>query len=89
MDQQYELTQIAQEYGSGGFFKKLALNNELSELWITTLEDKSYRIQVSVDGWHLLASDQFFPTFESLANEISPKFQRKWLLKLSEKLQTL
>ncbi|KAG7870079.1 hypothetical protein KL918_000283 [Ogataea parapolymorpha] len=89
MDQYYELQQVAREYSESSFFNKIELDKKELQIVLTTLEYEHYTVKVCEEGWYTNKSAEYFPTFESLANQISPQFQRQWLIRVNEKLHAI
>ncbi|EEQ41712.1 hypothetical protein EJF18_80098 [Clavispora lusitaniae] len=94
MNVESELSTIAREYSS--YFPKCNLVPEKrsyyplkTEPWhlaITTKEEKSVKVTVSVAGWSLTDSEQYFQTFEALMNHESPQFRHSFADALTQKL---
>ncbi|KAG7728877.1 hypothetical protein KL948_003914 [Ogataea haglerorum] len=89
MDQFYELQQVAREYSESSFFNKIELDKNELQILITTLEDEHCIVKVCENGWYTNKSAKYFPTFESLANHISPQFQQQWFAKVNERLHAI
>ncbi|KAG7840893.1 hypothetical protein KL942_001881 [Ogataea angusta] len=89
MDQYYELQQVTREYDEGSFFSKIEVDKNELQIDLTTLECEHYIVKVCENGWYTNTSTQYFPTFESLANHISPQFQQQWLIRVNGKLHAI
>ncbi len=101
MDCDAEYIQIVGEYSKpvGKFFEAIQLVSSQSgqhQLTLTLLDNNELmnvkvNVQVCESGWFDASSEiaiDFFPTFEALACQISPKFKKAWWEALDAAVKT-
>lgn len=78
-----EYQQVLKEYANG-YFTSLRLADGLE---LTTLEGVQHTVIVTVDGWKTTDQDAVFPTFESLAMDLSDEFKQRWWDEVNKRLE--
>ena len=92
-----EAENILKEFTSQNFIKSeskilKSKENEIIEpviFQITTLEDKTYKIELSRSGYQILESGQFYESFDTLLGQISPKYMSSFSNLLFSKLSEI
>jgi hypothetical protein len=87
-----EYNQLKLSYSS--LFKSLSLTDSNS-LELSTLEDETYVLHVTADGWKVIAGgnpserERTWEMAEDLLRSVSPLFAEGWNAQLLQKLQAL
>lgn len=82
----HELESVITEYAL--YFEACKLvKGDISHLKI--VGERNFDIGVTLRGWYILGTKEYYETFETLMMNVYPNFQKKFNFELSSKLENL